>query len=104
MRRTIFFVFFISFVVSNLFAQNWDINTLHRVNGWDNKFVRNYNKFISRSEPYVAIGVPVAMALTAWAKKGQGLVEGCRICRNKCGGCFCGGVWYEISCRPRTSV
>ena len=45
MRRTIFFVFFISFVVSNLFAQNWDINTLHRVNGWDNKFVRNYNKF-----------------------------------------------------------
>ena len=67
MRRTIFFVFFISFVVSNLFAQNWDINTLHRVNGWDNKFVRNYNKFISRSEPYVAIGVPVAMALTAGA-------------------------------------
>ena len=62
MRRTIFFVFFISFVVSNLFAQNWDINTLHRVNGWDDKFVRNYNKFISRSEPYVAIGVPVAVA------------------------------------------
>ena len=75
MRRTIFFVFFISFVVSNLFAQNWDINTLHRVNGWDNKFVRNYNKFISRSEPYVAIGVPVAMALTAWAKKDKDLLK-----------------------------
>ena len=75
MRRTIFFVFFISFVVSNLFAQNWDINTLHRVNGWDDKFVRNYNKFISRSEPYVAIGVPVAMALTAWAKKDKGLLK-----------------------------
>ena len=75
MRRTIFFVFFISFVVSNLFAQNWDINTLHRVNGWDDKFVRNYNKFISRSEPYVAIGVPVAMALTAWAKKDKNLLK-----------------------------
>ena len=71
MKRTIFFVFFVSFVVSNLSAQNWDINTLHRVNSWDNKFVRNYNKFISRSEPYVAIGVPVAMALTAWAKNGM---------------------------------
>ena len=51
------------------------LNTLHRVNGWDDKFVRNYNKFISRSEPYVAIGVPVAMALTAWAKKDKGLLK-----------------------------
>ena len=75
MKRTIFFVFFVSFVVSNLSAQNWDINTLHRVNSWDNKFVRNYNKFISRSEPYVAIGVPVAMALTAWAKKDKDLLK-----------------------------
>ena len=71
----VFYVFFVSFVVSNLSAQNWDINTLHRVNSWDNKFVRNYNKFISRSEPYVAIGVPVAMALTAWAKKDKDLLK-----------------------------
>ena len=75
MRKTVFFVFFVSLVVSNLSAQNWDINTLHRVNSWDNKFVRNYNKFISRSEPYVAIGVPVAMALTAWAKKDKNLLK-----------------------------
>ena len=31
---------------SALGAQNWDINVLHKVNGWDNKFVRNYNKVI----------------------------------------------------------
>lgn len=98
MRKTVFFVFFVSLVVSNLSAQNWDINTLHRVNSWDNKFVRNYNKFISRSEPYVAIGVPVAMALTAWAKKRQKFIERCRICRNKCGRCICSDLWYEISC------
>lgn len=36
---------------SALGAQNWDINVLHKVNGWDNKFVRNYNKVISKSEP-----------------------------------------------------
>ena len=65
MKQSVFFVFFAFVVVSNLFSQNWDINTLHKVNSWDNKFVRNYNKFISRSEPYVVIGVPVAMALTA---------------------------------------
>ena len=58
MKKAIFFVYFICLVVSGLSAQNWDINTLHRVNSWDGKFVRNYNKIISRSEPYVAVGVP----------------------------------------------
>ena len=75
MKQSVFFVFFAFVVVSNLFSQNWDINTLHKVNSWDNKFVRNYNKFISRSEPYVVIGVPVAMALTAWAKKDKELLK-----------------------------
>lgn len=56
-------------------AQNWDINTLHKVNSWDGKFVRNYNKIISRTEPYVAIGVPVAMALTAWIKNDEKLLK-----------------------------
>ena len=60
MKKAIFFVYFICLVVSGLSAQNWDINTLHRVNSWDGKFVRNYNKIISRSEPYVAVGVPVS--------------------------------------------
>ncbi len=56
--KNYFFCIFYFLVVSNLFAQNWDINTLHRVNSWDGKFVRNYNKFISRSEPYVAMWCP----------------------------------------------
>ena len=71
----IFFVYFICLVVSGLSAQNWDINTLHRVNSWDGKFVRNYNKIISRSEPYVAVGVPVAMAVAAWIKHDKGLLK-----------------------------
>ena len=29
-----------------LSAQNWDINTVHRINSWDGKFIRNYNKVI----------------------------------------------------------
>ena len=75
MRKAIFFVYFICLVVSGLSAQNWDINTLHRVNSWDGKFVRNYNKIISRSEPYVAVGVPVAMAVAAWIKHDKGLLK-----------------------------
>lgn len=75
MKNSVLFVFFAFVVVLNLFSQNWDINTLHKVNSWDNKFVRNYNKFISHSEPYVVIGVPVAMALAAWVKKDRELLK-----------------------------
>lgn len=60
---------------SALGAQNWDINVLHKVNGWDNKFVRNYNKVISKSEPYVAIGVPVAMAVAGWIRHDKDLLK-----------------------------
>lgn len=75
MKRNILFVYFAFFVVSMLSAQNWDINTLHQINSWDGKFIRNYNKFISQSEPYIAIGVPVAMAVAAWVKNDKELLK-----------------------------
>lgn len=75
MKRTTLFVYFSFIVVFGLSAQNWDINTLHQINSWDGKFIRNYNKIISRTEPYVAIGVPVAMALAAWVKHDKELLK-----------------------------
>lgn len=75
MKRCLFFVYFAFLVVSILPAQNWDINTLHKVNSWDGKFIRNYNKFISKSEPYIAVGVPVAMAVAAWIKDDRALLK-----------------------------
>lgn len=75
MKRWTFFVCFLSLLVSGAWGQNWDINTVHRVNSWDGKFIRNYNKVISRTEPYVAIGVPVAMAVTAWARHDKQLLK-----------------------------
>ena len=75
MKRWTFFVCFLSLLVSGAWGRNWDINTVHRVNSWDGKFIRNYNKVISRTEPYVAIGVPVAMAVTAWAKHDKQLLK-----------------------------
>lgn len=75
MKKAILFAFFAFIVVSYLSAQNWDINTLHQINSWDNKFVRDYNKFISRSEPYIAIGVPVTMAVAGLIKKDKDLLK-----------------------------
>lgn len=60
---------------TSLFAQNWDINTLHKVNSWDGKFIRNYNKVISKTEPYIAIGIPVVMATAAWIKNDKKLLK-----------------------------
>lgn len=75
MKRSISLLFLACLLVCNASAQNWDINTLHKVNSWDGKFIRNYNKVISRTEPYIAVGVPVAMALTAWAKHDRELLK-----------------------------
>lgn len=60
---------------SALWAQNWDVDLLQKVNGWDNKFVRNYNKVISQTEPYVAVGVPLALAVAGWIKHDKNLLK-----------------------------
>lgn len=56
-------------------AQNWDINTLHTINSKDGKFVRNYSKVFSRSAPYIAVGVPVGMAIYAGFDKDKDLLK-----------------------------
>lgn len=70
-----FFCLLLTLLACGATAQNWDINTLHRINSWDGAFVRNYNKVISRSEPYVAVGVPVAMAVAAWINHDKKLLK-----------------------------
>lgn len=62
-------------MVVSVQAQNWEINTVHRVNSWNGKFIRNYNKVISRTEPYLAVGVPVVMAVAAWVKHDKELLK-----------------------------
>lgn len=76
MKRNILLAFLLALLATGgVSAQNWDINTVHRINGWDGKFIRNYNKVISRTEPYLAVGVPVAMAVTAWIKHDRDLLK-----------------------------
>ena len=56
------------------FAQNWDINTLHKINSWDGKFVRGYSKAMSQSAPYLTIGIPAAMAIYGGITKNKPLL------------------------------
>ena len=62
------------FCVLSISAQNWDINTLHKINSWDSKFVRNYSKFMSKSAPYISIGIPVGMAIYGGITKNKPLL------------------------------
>lgn len=73
------------FCTMGIQAQNWDINTLHKINSMDGKFVRNYSKAFSRSAPYISVGVPVAMAIYLRYREGQGVVKRCRIYWYECG-------------------
>lgn len=75
MKRVALLTLFISITASCLYAQNWDINTLHKINNWDGKFIRNYNRTISRTEPYIAVGVPTSMLVLALVNNNKALLE-----------------------------
>lgn len=75
MKRILFISCLLLVAITSLQAQNWDINTVHKINSWDGKFFRNYNKVISKTEPYIAVGLPVAMAVTAWINDDETLLK-----------------------------
>ncbi len=68
MRKKFFWICFAFVCSCGLSAQNWDVRALHRVNNWKGGFVRGYNRMMSVTEPYIAFGVPVAMAVMACMK------------------------------------
>lgn len=68
-------LFLLLLLTVSLSAQNWDINTLKKINGIDNGFVKGYSKAIGKSTPYVVIGVPVAMAACALIDKDKELLK-----------------------------
>ena len=64
-----------AFFIYECNAQNWDINTLKKINGIDNSFVTGYSKVISRSEPYLAVGIPLLLGSYALMEKDRGLLN-----------------------------
>lgn len=75
MKKKLWPFLFLLLAAPCAWSQTWDIDALHKVNSWDTPFARHYNKGLSVSEPYVAIGVPVAIALAGWAKHDRELLS-----------------------------
>lgn len=73
--RKFFVICFSALFVMGAQAQNWDVNTLHKINSLDGKFARNYSKVFSKSAPYISVGVPVAMAVYAGVGKDKELLK-----------------------------
>lgn len=53
-------------------AQNWDINTVKKVNGWD---MHGLSKAFSHSGPILSVGIPTAMGAYALIRKDQPLLK-----------------------------
>lgn len=75
MKKSSIILLMLLITVPTLFAQNWEVNTLHHINGWQGSFIHDYSDFISNTEPYVALGVPLAMGLVGWWKHDEALMK-----------------------------
>lgn len=65
----------VSFIFINCNSQNWDINTLKKINGIDNSAITGCSKFVSGTAPYIALGVPIAMGGYALVNKNKPLLD-----------------------------
>ncbi len=73
--RKLLTLLLLTFSVSGIYAQNWDINTLYGINHGQSRFARNYSKTMSYSTFYLAVGVPVGMAAYAGITRDQSLLS-----------------------------
>jgi membrane-associated phospholipid phosphatase len=71
--RKIAIILFVIITGAKVFAQNWDIHTLAKINNLNGTFVRNYSNVLSGSALYVAAGIPVSMAVYAGLRKNENL-------------------------------
>jgi len=67
--------FLVSIIQVQSVAQNFDINTLKQLNVNRNTKLDNPMKFISDSEGYIGVGIPVSVCLAAWMKHDTRLLE-----------------------------
>lgn len=60
------------FTISQLSAQNWDINTVNSVNGWK---VHGLSRGLSHSGIILPVGIPTAMGIYALIQKDKPLLK-----------------------------
>ena len=69
MNRKVYIFLLMTMICVFASAQNWEVNMLHDINGWNGQFIHDCSKFISKTEPYVALGVPAVMGVIGLIKK-----------------------------------
>ena len=72
MKKGILLLLIALMTASQLPAQNWDINTVKKVNGWD---MHGVSRGLSHSGIILPVGIPTAMGVYALAKKDQALLK-----------------------------
>ena len=72
MKKGILLLLVCCLAFGKLNAQNWDINTVKKVNGWE---MHNLSKAFSHSGPALAVGVPTAMGIYALIRKDEPLLK-----------------------------
>jgi membrane-associated phospholipid phosphatase len=72
MKKGILLLIVCSLVFGKLNAQNWDINTVKKVNGWE---MHNLSKAFSHSGPILSVGIPTVMGVYALIQRDEPLLK-----------------------------
>ena len=72
MKKGILFLLLSWLTIYQLHAQNWDINTVKKVNSWD---VHNLSRALSHSGLIFPAGVPTAMGIYALIQKDEPMLK-----------------------------
>ena len=72
MKKGILLLFMCCLAFSQLHAQNWDINTVKKVNSWE---VHDLSRALSHSGLILPVGVPTAMGIYALVQKDEPMLK-----------------------------
>lgn len=72
MKRGLLCLMMAVFALCQIKGQNWDINTVKKVNGWD---MHEFSRGLSHSGLILPVGVPAAMGVYALVKKDRPLLK-----------------------------
>ena len=72
MKRGVLLFVMAIFVLFQVKGQNWDINTVEKINGWE---IHGVSRRFSHSGLIFPVGVPTAMGIYALVKKNQPLLQ-----------------------------
>ena len=72
MKKIILSICIVLIAAMQVQAQNWDINTVKKLNGWE---MHDFSKALSHSGAILPVGVPAAMGIYALIRKDQPLLK-----------------------------